>query len=207
MNTMKEIIHQVEITPGRLTIDGMIMDVPHDAATDFVTAIYRTYIGDYPKYYKMDAMTRLGFVGAELLMRRLPRELCDECAIITFSRHASLAADTAYCSTIHPDDYYPAPAQFVYTLPNILTGEIAIRHKCHGETCHYVTAAPDTSLYARAGGTCAAPASGASDAAYMTALANPASRPATLYGLVDYISPSRYECRLTLRYTPDYETR
>lgn len=187
MNKMKEIIHQIEITPGRLTVDGIVMDVPHDAATDFVTAIYRTYIGDYPKYYKMDAMTRLGFVGAELLMRRLPRELCDECAIITFSRHASLAADTAYCSSIHPDDYYPAPAQFVYTLPNILTGEIAIRHKCHGETCHYVT--------------------GTSDAAYMTVLANPTSRPATLYGLVDHTSPSQYECCLTLRYTPDYETR
>lgn len=187
MNMMEEIIHQIEITPGRLTVDGAVMDVQHDAATDFVTVIYRTYIGDYPKYYKMDAMTRLGFVGAELLLMRLPRELCDECAIITFSRHASLAADTAYCSTIHPDDYYPAPAQFVYTLPNILTGEIAIRHKCHGETCHYVTAAPD--------------------AAYMTALANPASRRATLYGLVDYISPSRYECRLTLRYTPPTLTR
>lgn len=186
MNMMEEIIHQIEITPGRLTVDGAVMDVTQDAATDFVTAIYRTYIGDYPKYYKMDAMTRLGFVGAELLMRRLPHELCDECAIITFSRHASLAADTAYCSTIHPDDYYPAPAQFVYTLPNILTGEIAIRHKCHGETCHYVTAAPDDT--------------------YMTALANPASRRAILYGLVDYTTPSRYECRLTLWYTPETST-
>ena len=34
----------------------------------------------------------------------------------------------------HADSYYPSPALFVYTLPNIVTGEIAIRNKYYGET-------------------------------------------------------------------------
>jgi 3-oxoacyl-[acyl-carrier-protein] synthase-1 len=37
-----------------------------------------------------------------------------------------------------PDNYYPSPALFVYTLPNIVTGELAIRHRLYGETAFYV---------------------------------------------------------------------
>ena len=33
---------------------------------------------------------------------------------------------------------FPSPALFVYTLPNIVTGEIAIRNKYAGETGAYV---------------------------------------------------------------------
>ena len=33
-----------------------------------------------------------------------------------------------------PADFYPSPSVFVYTLPNIVTGEIAIRNKYHGES-------------------------------------------------------------------------
>ena len=36
-----------------------------------------------------------------------------------------------------PDNYYPSPAVFVYTLPNIATGEIAIRNGFHGETAYF----------------------------------------------------------------------
>ena len=33
---------------------------------------------------------------------------------------------------------FPSPALFVYTLPNIVAGEIAIRNKYEGETSAYV---------------------------------------------------------------------
>ena len=33
---------------------------------------------------------------------------------------------------------FPSPSLFVYTLPNIITGEIAIRNKFEGETSAYV---------------------------------------------------------------------
>lgn len=35
-------------------------------------------------------------------------------------------------------NYYPSPAVFVYTLANIVTGEIAIRNQLKGETTFYV---------------------------------------------------------------------
>ena len=40
-------------------------------------------------------------------------------------------------TSIQPENYFPSPSLFVYTLPNIVTGEIAIRHHLHGETSFY----------------------------------------------------------------------
>ena len=36
------------------------------------------------------------------------------------------------------ENYFPSPSVFVYTLPNIVTGEIAIRNHYHGETSFYI---------------------------------------------------------------------
>jgi len=58
--------------------------------------------------------------------------------VILFNRSASLADDVEYQRTIGKDGFFPSPAVFVYTLPNIVTGEIAIRNKYFGETSFYV---------------------------------------------------------------------
>jgi hypothetical protein len=36
-------------------------------------------------------------------------------------------------------NYFPSPSVFVYTLPNILIGEICIRHKIRGENAFFVS--------------------------------------------------------------------
>ncbi len=52
-----------------------------------------------------------------------------------FKRNTSLHADRSFQATIaDAEDFYPSPSVFVYTLPNIVTGEIAIRNKYHGES-------------------------------------------------------------------------
>ncbi|MBQ1695991.1 MAG: 3-oxoacyl-ACP synthase, partial [Bacteroidales bacterium] len=51
------------------------------------------------------------------------------------NRSGSFNADTKYQATIQEaDNFFPSPAIFVYTLPNIVTGEIAIRNLYYGET-------------------------------------------------------------------------
>jgi 3-oxoacyl-[acyl-carrier-protein] synthase-1 len=49
-----------------------------------------------------------------------------------------LVTDRNYQHTISDGNYFPSPALFVYTLANIVTGEIAIRHKIYGETSFYI---------------------------------------------------------------------
>src|SRR5207244_3795789 len=60
---------------------------------------------------------------------------------------SSLDTDRNYQNTISNKDHYlPSPALFVYTLPNIVIGEIAIKHKITGENAFFVTDAFDPQL-------------------------------------------------------------
>ncbi len=136
-----------------------------------LTAIYKQYIGGYSKYYKMDGLSRLGFIASELLLKAeagalhlhplgVPADLQSggkqdvskiehlshdfDRAVILFNRSSSIASDKKYLASIaDKDNYFPSPSIFVYTLPNIVTGEIAIRNGYHGETSFYVLADKD----------------------------------------------------------------
>ena len=107
-----------------------------------LTALYKEKIGNYPKYYKMDGLSRLGFVASELLLGDHPHQA----AIILFNRSSSIDADRKYQASIAPDDFFPSPSVFVYTLPNIVTGEIAIRHQWKTETSFYILSEHDDAL-------------------------------------------------------------
>ena len=97
----------------------------------------------------MDGLCKLGFLASELLMR------CDhdgqqtedeQRAVILFNHSASIDTDQHYLASFLPEDYFPSPSLFVYTLPNIVTGEIAIRHHLHGETSFYCLASRNEQL-------------------------------------------------------------
>jgi hypothetical protein len=120
----------------------MLFDSAHKypEMNDFFSEIY-TFLGiDYRKFFKMDALSKAGFVASEMLLQAFDREQPKEdMGIVFFNHSSSLEADKAYQQTIQEqDNYYPSPAVFVYTLPNIVAGEIAIRNKIHGETAFIV---------------------------------------------------------------------
>lgn len=133
--------HNVYISPDKVLVDGKTL-TNNEKGSALLTELYRNNVSDYPKFFKMDTLCKLGFVASELLLNAEgnrdfePRE---DRAVIFFNKHASLQADTHYQSTIQdPEHFFPSPAAFVYTLPNIVTGEIAIRNKYFGETSFIV---------------------------------------------------------------------
>ena len=138
--------HQVLITPKGVWLDGNACELDNENnGHSLLTAIYKKYIGNYPKYYKMDGLCRLGFVASELLLQvekttnKLDNIFDKERAIMLFNRSSSISSDKRYLSSISDkDNYFPSPSVFVYTLPNIVTGEIAIRNNYHGETSFYI---------------------------------------------------------------------
>ena len=70
--------------------------------------------------------------------------LTDSTAIVFVGNSGSLASDMKYQDTIRQaDNFFPSPAHFVYTLPNIATGELAIRHNVYGETAFFIASQPD----------------------------------------------------------------
>ena len=134
----------------------MLNDKPlahNEKGAALLTELYRSHIGDYPKFFKMDTLSKLGFVASELLLQAEGKtrfEPCEDRAIVLFNRSASLQADTAYQATIQdPENFFPSPAAFVYTLPNIVTGEIAIRNKYYGETSFMVLPENDPQIMAQ----------------------------------------------------------
>lgn len=133
--------HQVLISPTRVTVDGEQV-MCQAKGTQLLTELYKRFVGDYPRFYKMDMLSRLGFIASELLIQREQQERfvpTESRAVILFNHSSSLHTDRTYLQTISsPDDYFPSPSLFVYTLPNIVTGEIAIRNHYHGETSFYI---------------------------------------------------------------------
>ena len=141
--------HSVVIRPDAVEVDGRHLPIEAHGK-GLLTALYRQYVGDYPKYYKMDPLSRLGFIASELLLQAEGAErfvACDDRAVIFFNHSSSVCADRQYIETIaDPDNCFPSPSVFVYTLPNIVTGEIAIRNGYHGETSFYILPRQDDRL-------------------------------------------------------------
>lgn len=132
-----ETIVEVRITPEATSLNGA------EISNNSITGLYRQFVGDYPKFFKMDSLCKLGFMGAELLLKDIPSQERENIAVILFNRNGSLITDRNYQKTISDDNYFPSPALFVYTLANIVTGEIAIRNKIYGETSFYLLDAYD----------------------------------------------------------------
>ena len=144
--------HFVIITPEAVKLNGN--DMAHvEQGNALLTELYRTHVGDYPKFFKMDTLSKLGFVASEMLLKDEGQERFvsrEDRAVVLFNKTASLQADTNYQATIQdPENFFPSPAAFVYTLPNIVTGEIAIRNKYYGETSFIVMESCDAHIMAR----------------------------------------------------------
>ncbi len=131
---------EISITPNGTVLNSETI------STANIAGLYREFVGDYPKFFKMDSLCKLGFIGAELLLKGISAEEKENAAIILFNRNGSLVTDRNYQKTITDDNYYPSPALFVYTLANIVTGEIAIRNKIYGESSFYVLSNQDMDL-------------------------------------------------------------
>jgi len=91
-------------------------------------------------------LSKLGWLTAELLLKEgfnaadyQPEEL----AIVLSNANASLDTDYKYFATVKD---IPSPAIFVYTLPNIMIGEICIRHKFKGENAFFISEAFDAAF-------------------------------------------------------------
>lgn len=151
--------HTIRITPEEVVLDHQKLWEGNQNANEelgeqdgaghhsLLTSLYKQMIGNYPKFYKMDGLSRLGFVASEILLNAEKGETEEEKAIIFFNHSSSIASDRNYKESIRDkDNYFPSPSIFVYTLPNIVTGEIAIRNHFQGETSFFILPDKDERL-------------------------------------------------------------
>ena len=139
------------INPPVLLVNGSIVyDEKAEGPADFLKSAYRSLNIQYPKFFKMDNLCKLAFLSAEILLKDadlLTKYPSEEIGLILLNSSSSLETDEKHQESISDrGNYFPSPSVFVYTLPNIMTGEIAIRHKIKGENGVFISEKPDPKL-------------------------------------------------------------
>ncbi|MEO6632504.1 MAG: beta-ketoacyl-[acyl-carrier-protein] synthase family protein [Mucilaginibacter sp.] len=104
----------------------------------FLLSVYQHFQLNYSRFYKMDNLSKLGWLASEVLLKdSFDKEKYqpEEVGLILANDNASLDSDQKYLKSVAD---IASPALFVYTLPNIVTGEICIRNNFKGEDAFFV---------------------------------------------------------------------
>lgn len=106
-------------------------------------AIYKHYEIKYPKYFKMDNLCKIAFLSSEIILKdneHIKEYDPSRVGVILQNSNSTIDTDTKYVDTIKDKlNYFPSPAVFVYTLPNVMIGEICIRNKFQGENTCFIS--------------------------------------------------------------------
>lgn len=105
---------------------------------EFLLEAYRHFALDYPKFYKMDNLSKLGWLANEVLLQNSnikDKYKPEEVGVVLSNTSSSLDTDIRYYATAKN---IASPALFVYTLPNIVIGEICIRYHFKGENAFFI---------------------------------------------------------------------
>ena len=119
-------------------MDGnLVFSDQSENVKSFLKAAYKNFEIKYPKFFKMDSLSKLAFLGAELLLTDDNKSY--NTALVFSNAASSLDSDRKHQESINDtENYFPSPAVFVYTLPNIGMGEISIRHQLKSENAFFI---------------------------------------------------------------------
>lgn len=130
------------IKNGVVKLNGTVLyeDVNSDFKS-FIKGLYKNQETTYSKFFKMDNLSKLAFITSDILLNEeaLKENHENNIALVFANKASSLDTDRKHQKSIQDkDNYYPSPAVFVYTLPNICIGEISIKHKLYSENSFFI---------------------------------------------------------------------
>ncbi|MAZ73183.1 MAG: 3-oxoacyl-ACP synthase [Flavobacteriaceae bacterium] len=130
------------ITAEEVSVNGTVILKNETAGFEtFLKEVYQAIDLKYSKFFKMDTLSKLTFLGAELLLKKEGSDVENwkETALVFSNKSSSLETDRKHQQSIEDsENFYPSPAVFVYTLPNIGMGEVAIRHQLQTDNAFFV---------------------------------------------------------------------
>lgn len=134
MNNSYHIKSWCRISSDKIIVDGEVKLIRSEknSISEFLKEIYIQSEMSYPKFHKMDLLCKAGILAVEQISIKEPLSETDT-ALVFANRHSSLVSDEKHAQAIFSKDPVASPAVFVYTLPNIVLGEISIRHKLLSE--------------------------------------------------------------------------
>lgn len=103
-----------------------------DTITDYVLAAYKSLEAPYPKFFKMDILSKVVYTAVAMLVKQgnVAENWLDLTATCITTKNGCIDVDKKFEQS---RSELASPALFVYTLPNIMLGEICIKHKFKGE--------------------------------------------------------------------------
>ena len=128
---------------------ALLLENPGTDISAFLLSVYQYFQSGYPKFYKMDNLSKLGWLCAELLLKdgfNKHDYRPEKIGLVLANANSSLDNDLKYSGTIKE---VPSPAVFVYTLPNIVIGEICIRNSFKGEHAFFIQEKFDAAFLAQ----------------------------------------------------------
>lgn len=135
MNNSFYIQSYCEIRNGEIRLNGKpVFSDGNESFAGFAKTAYQHFGMAYPKFFKMDKLSKLAFLASSQLLTEERNT-----ALVFANRSSSLDTDLVYQRSIEDKEaWYPSPAVFVYTLPNICLGEISIKYKLYSENSFFV---------------------------------------------------------------------
>jgi 3-oxoacyl-(acyl-carrier-protein) synthase len=119
--------------------NGKDIFATHDAdLPNFLFSVYKHLEINHSRFYKMDNLCKLGWLASEVLLKssfNINAFKPEEVGIVLSNTNSSLDTDLRYIESVKD---IASPSLFVYTLPNIVTGEISIRNNFKGEDAFFV---------------------------------------------------------------------
>ena len=107
---------------------------------EYIRSEYKTLGEPNLKFFKMDNLSKLGYIASCKLMAGITLPYtAHRVGIVLSNRSSSLNTDLKHQAMV--DQHLPegtSPAIFVYTLANIVAAEIAIKHKIKGEVSFFI---------------------------------------------------------------------
>ena len=134
---MAEIISYCKIYSNKILKDNQaILELSNLSLDEFLIKAYEFLKINYPKYYKMDRLCKLGLLGSEVLLSGQSKLKSESTSVILSNSNSSLDTDLRFWDSVKSA---ASPSLFVYTLPNIVAGEICIRNGFKGESNFFIT--------------------------------------------------------------------
>jgi len=161
------------IRKGTVKTQDQYLEFTYD--NKFFKEIFKNLKSGYAKFYKMDRLCKLAYLASEYLLAGNVNKKYqpEEVAMVFANSFSSIDSDIRHQASIaDKSKYFPEPATFVYTLPNIMLGELSIRHNLKGENMFFVSEHFDPEIIAD----------------YVSILLNKSRHKACIAGWVDYSS-------------------
>lgn len=122
--------------------DEVVFQQDPSGLATFAKQAYNHLGMNYSKFHRMDRLCQLGMITAEgLLQNRVLTDDYDSAKIglVLANAASSLDTDRKHQAAIKDfNNYVPSPSVFVYTLPNIVAGEISIRNGFRGDNAFFI---------------------------------------------------------------------